>query len=329
LTSALLRRNVEKARKGSDFGSARQALRAAVELEERFIEETHKDPSLPLRVGIGLDAGEAMPFEGAYRGRALNLVARLKDQARAGQVLATEALIHLVGQTHGLAYVESGLVHPKGFALPVHVFQVTTEGQQLPEIDHPDEPELRAFLFANIRGYVAFVAQHGDVAGADLQTWYASMVEERVRARGGRVLELVADEALAVFVSPRQAIQAAIELQEQFQQIIEGDRHLPLTLGVGVEAGEAIPYRGKYTGSVVHLAARICSLTGPGEVLIGETLSRLVRKVDGLIFVDRGQSELRGYPDPLQITQVVREDTAARGASVSSDGTDAGSEVRA
>ncbi len=34
-------------------------------------------PSLPLRVGIGLDAGEAVPFEGGYRGAALNLAARL------------------------------------------------------------------------------------------------------------------------------------------------------------------------------------------------------------------------------------------------------------
>jgi class 3 adenylate cyclase len=115
---------VEQARKGSDFGSARQALRAAVEPQERFIEETHKDPSLPLRVGIGLDAGEAMPFEGAYRGRALNLAARLKDQARAGQVLATEALIHQAGQMGGLAYVERGLVHAKGFALPVQCFRL-------------------------------------------------------------------------------------------------------------------------------------------------------------------------------------------------------------
>jgi class 3 adenylate cyclase len=74
------------------FASARQALRAAVELQADYGEETERDPSLPLRVGIGLDAGEAIPFEGGYRGRALNLAARLKDQARAGQVLATEAL---------------------------------------------------------------------------------------------------------------------------------------------------------------------------------------------------------------------------------------------
>lgn len=34
-----------------------------VDLQARFVEETISNPSLPLRVGIRLDAGEAMPFE--------------------------------------------------------------------------------------------------------------------------------------------------------------------------------------------------------------------------------------------------------------------------
>ena len=35
------------------FGSPRSAIRAAVALQERFVEETIADPSLPLTVGIG------------------------------------------------------------------------------------------------------------------------------------------------------------------------------------------------------------------------------------------------------------------------------------
>ena len=36
------------------FDSARQALRVAADLQERFVAETVADPSLPLAVGIGL-----------------------------------------------------------------------------------------------------------------------------------------------------------------------------------------------------------------------------------------------------------------------------------
>ena len=52
------------------FESARQALRAAAELQERFVAETVADPSLPLAVGIGLDVGEAVRVDGGYRGGA-------------------------------------------------------------------------------------------------------------------------------------------------------------------------------------------------------------------------------------------------------------------
>jgi class 3 adenylate cyclase len=51
------------------FASARQAIRAAVDLQARFGEETEADSSLPLRVGIGIDSGEAVQLpDGSYRG---------------------------------------------------------------------------------------------------------------------------------------------------------------------------------------------------------------------------------------------------------------------
>ena len=51
------------------FASPRQALRAAVDLQERFVEETIADPSIPLGVGVGLDVGEAVPVDDGYRMR--------------------------------------------------------------------------------------------------------------------------------------------------------------------------------------------------------------------------------------------------------------------
>jgi adenylate cyclase len=45
------------------FGSARQALRAAVELQRRFRTGVDGQPLFPLGIGIGLDAGEAVALE--------------------------------------------------------------------------------------------------------------------------------------------------------------------------------------------------------------------------------------------------------------------------
>ena len=66
----------------SVFTSARQAIRAAVDLQARFAEETDADSSLPLKVGIGIDSGEAVRMpDGSYRGAALNVAARLCGRA--------------------------------------------------------------------------------------------------------------------------------------------------------------------------------------------------------------------------------------------------------
>jgi class 3 adenylate cyclase/ABC-type oligopeptide transport system substrate-binding subunit/DNA-binding beta-propeller fold protein YncE len=101
------------------FTSARQGLRAAVELQDRF-----KEIGLPRGVGIGLDAGEAVAVEGGFRGGALNLAARLCARAEAGQVLASEAVIHLAAKVNGIAYVDPRTLRLKGYAAPVRAVEV-------------------------------------------------------------------------------------------------------------------------------------------------------------------------------------------------------------
>ena len=51
------------------FTSARQAIRAAVDLQARFAEETDAESDLPLKVGIGIDSGEAVRLDGRQLSR--------------------------------------------------------------------------------------------------------------------------------------------------------------------------------------------------------------------------------------------------------------------
>jgi predicted ATPase/class 3 adenylate cyclase len=111
------------------FASARNALRGAVALQRAFERVTRDDPSLPLRVGVGLDAGEPVPVRGGYRGGALNLAARLCSIAGAGEILASEGVVHLARRTEGLIFVDRGEVTLKGLPAPVRVVQVGAEGE--------------------------------------------------------------------------------------------------------------------------------------------------------------------------------------------------------
>lgn len=110
------------------FTSARHAIRAAVDLHEQFDEQTAVDPELPLRVGIGIDSGEAVQLEdGTFRGAALNVAARLCGRAHGGQTLVSEATSRLAGRLTGIEYGDRGRVNLKNIPDPIHVLEVYSE----------------------------------------------------------------------------------------------------------------------------------------------------------------------------------------------------------
>ena len=119
------------------FGSARRALRTAAELQRRFVALTAEDTALPLRVGIGLDAGEAVAVGEGFRGGALNLAARLCSLARPGEVLISDGVVHLVGKVDGFEFIDRGRVAVKGMKQPVHVVQAAFGLASPPEEEQP------------------------------------------------------------------------------------------------------------------------------------------------------------------------------------------------
>jgi WD40 repeat protein/class 3 adenylate cyclase len=166
---------------------------------------------------------------------------------------------------------------------------------------------IRTFLIADVRGYTLFTAERGDEAAAKLAARFAAVAREGVETRGGTVIELRGDEALAVFDSARQAIRAAVDLQRRFADETVADPALPLPVGIGLDAGEAVPVEGGYRGGALNLAARLCGLAGPAEILASREVVHLARKVDGVTSVDRGPIHLKGLTDPVHVIRLRAE----------------------
>jgi peptide/nickel transport system substrate-binding protein len=167
--------------------------------------------------------------------------------------------------------------------------------------------EIRAFLIADVRGYTLFTQERGDEAAAKLAAKFAQVAREGVEARGGEVLELRGDEALCVFASPRQAIRAAVELQDRFVDETLADPALPLAVGIGLDAGEAVPVEGGYRGGALNLAARLCGQAGPGEIVASREIAHLARRVEGVRYTDRGEVTLKGMANPVTVIEVSSE----------------------
>lgn len=169
-------------------------------------------------------------------------------------------------------------------------------------------PGIRTFLIADVRGYTLFTQGRGDEAAAKLAAKFAGIAREVVEDYGGSVIELRGDEALAVFDSARQAIRAATHAQARFLEETEADPSLPLAVGIGLDAGEAVPLETGYRGGALNLAARLCGRAGPGEILASQTTVHLAQRVESVRYVDRGALHLKGLADPVRVFRVISEE---------------------
>jgi branched-chain amino acid transport system substrate-binding protein len=168
--------------------------------------------------------------------------------------------------------------------------------------------DVRTFLIADVRGYTRFTQEHGDEAAAELAATFADLAGQVVAAQGGELIELRGDEALAVFGSARRALRGAVELQRMFRTPTDGRPAFPLGIGIGLDAGEAVPIAGGYRGTALNLAARLCSLAGPGQILATETVVSLAAKLDGIKFVPRKPARVKGVDAPVRTIEVVPDE---------------------
>ncbi len=133
---------------------------------------------------------------------------------------------------------------------------------------------------------------------------FAQLTREVVGAGGGRTVELRGDEALCVFDSPRQALRASVALQQRFADAIREDPSLPMRVGIGLEAGEAVEAEDGFRGGALNLAARLCSLARAGDVLAGDGIVLMAGQVDGLGYADGGRVRVKGFADPVRVNRL-------------------------
>ena len=159
------------------------------------------------------------------------------------------------------------------------------------------------FLIADVRGYTRFTQEHGDEEAGRLAGAFAELTRETILSCGGELIELRGDEALCVFGSARQALRAAVELQTSFRRHTDDGPAFPLPIGIGLDAGEAVPIEGGYRGGALNTAARLCSLAAPGQILATDTVISLARRVEGIRFLERRPVRLKGLERPVRVNR--------------------------
>jgi YVTN family beta-propeller protein len=101
------------------FDSARAAVSCALAIQRGLTEREH-----PIRVRIGLNAGEVLHRGDELFGAAINLAARVMDRADGGEILTTDTVRQLVGTMSDASFRDRGRVTLKGFAERQRLYEV-------------------------------------------------------------------------------------------------------------------------------------------------------------------------------------------------------------
>lgn len=156
----------------------------------------------------------------------------------------------------------------------------------------------RSFAFMDLCSFTDFVDLHGDESGVAELRLLRSTVREIAPLFGVRVDKWLGDGVMLVGVEAEPLLGAAIAIAETFHQ----NARLPLRAGIA--SGRVIMLEGAdYVGLAVNLAARLCDLAKPYELLAA---------VDGLALppgsaaVGERTVVLQGFTRPVSVATVVQ-----------------------
>ena len=155
---------------------------------------------------------------------------------------------------------------------------------------------LATVLFTDVVGSTAQAAQMGDVAWRDLLERHNMLLRKELGRFRGREIHTVGDGFLATFDGPARAVRCA-------QAVCLAVRTLGLEVRAGVHTGEIELAGDDIRGLAVHIAARVMSSAGPGEVLASATVKDLVFG-SGIEFENRGMHVLKGVPGEWRLFAV-------------------------
>lgn len=198
------------------------------------------------------------------------------------------------------------------------------------EVNLTGEKREVTILFADIRSFTSVSESVPPEQVMSMLNHVLGEMADAVLACQGTLDKFLGDGLMAVFGAPvhhdddaRRAIEAALQMLEAVRLRNELPGMRTLEVGIGINSGMVVAgslgnsRRTEYTvvGDAVNVAARLCALAGPGEILVGERTVRLLD--DTSQFEELAPVRLKGKAQPVPLFRVTPETVEVRVAGSS------------
>jgi len=212
-----------------------------------------------------------------------------------------EAASQVHREAHGLVAEKIIQVEPDVAELFMGGSEVNSAGAVvLPgaEADARD-PGIRTILFTDIVGSTSLTRRLGDEAAMELLEVHDSIVRNALADLGGREIKHLGDGIMASFVSAAAAVKCASRVQREIARHRRENKDRPLSVRLGVAAGEPVEHHNDLFGCTVQLAARLCSHAQEEQILVSNVVAELCEG-KALPFEDLGEVALKGFETPVR-----------------------------
>jgi adenylate cyclase len=161
------------------------------------------------------------------------------------------------------------------------------------------ERKLAAIMAADIVGYSLLMAQDEASTYAQLRTVFDDLIEPTVARHGGRTFKTTGDGFLAMFPSVNEAVDAALAIQQGFD-------NGPFELRIGINLGDVIEDNGDMYGDGVNVAARLEAMADPGSIFVSGAVVMAADRNRGDVFARVGRRRAKNIPELLNVYRVRR-----------------------
>ncbi|MGZ5911029.1 MAG: adenylate/guanylate cyclase domain-containing protein, partial [Reyranella sp.] len=166
-----------------------------------------------------------------------------------------------------------------------------------------DEPalvrRLTTIISVDVVGFSTMSARNEEHA-LDLLSARMATAEAIVKHHRGRVFKLTGDGMLAEFVSPVEAVRAALEIQESMRSAnATADQDNQLVLRIGINLGDVVESGEDLMGDAVNVAVRLESIAPHGGICVSASIyEQIVGKLT-LGAEDMGEQHVKNIPRPI------------------------------
>jgi class 3 adenylate cyclase len=264
------------------FPTASAAVRSAAVLQPCLSEAAW--PGSPLDVRIAIHAGEVQRRYHDWAGIAIAHTARLRAAAHGGQVVASRAIVELVGKGFDELRLESlGRHRIRDLAGWTEVFQLygprlRTTFPPLVTLD-TGLPPIATIVFLDTVGSSGVIKRLGRTETRRLLGLLIELLASSFSASDGQYLKLQGDGCFALFADPEAAV--------AFVRSASADaRTLGLRLRSVVHVGRVEFVRDEPVGRAIFAAAELEKRAPPDQIAVSRAAAALIDDADDLVILD-------------------------------------------